>query len=101
LNSPTSDLAKVKEALSEFAFSHEGASGTQLQADFAELLLQIFRLAERLQLDLVAATEELLQHNDLQAPLLTLVPDRRTPDGSSKPSSAPVSDQGSDGPPGE
>jgi len=72
LKRPTIDLRSVKNTLHDFALNRAGAPRERLEGDFGELLLYLIGLADKLDVDLIAAAEKQIQQRGARPPVLVL-----------------------------
>ena len=78
----TIDLRSVKMTLHDFALNRAGGPRERLEGDFGELLLYLIRLADKFDVDLIAAGEKQIQQCGVRSPVL--VPDHSAPPGRPK-----------------
>lgn len=70
-------MKQTKQTLHDFALYRAGATKAQLESEFGELLLYLLRLADRLDVDLFAAADKLIEQR--AACSLVLVPNEPGP----------------------
>jgi len=67
---PSVHLQSVKQALHDFALNRGSAPLEHLEREFGELFLYLMRLADKLDVDLIAAADKCLQQRATQSPVL-------------------------------
>lgn len=70
MNRTIKNLQTVKQALHDFALHRGNAPLEQLEREFGELFLYLMRLADKLEVDLIAAADKCIQHRATQSPVL-------------------------------